>query len=169
MKLNSIFAIIVTMLFCCSANATVVTFDLTDLGSDSFEYTYTIENDTLPESIEWLTIWFDESLYGNLSTTSPTSITDNWNEIILPSTGFEIPLGYDAQALSDGITAGQTVTGFSVTFDWLGGQGTLPGPQQFEIINPSDSQTIDSGQTIPEPTTLLLFALSGLLLRKTKH
>ncbi len=69
--------VFVTMLFCHSANATVVTFDLIDLGADSFKYVYTIENDTLSESIEWFTIWFDESLYDNLSTVSLTSITDN--------------------------------------------------------------------------------------------
>ena len=59
---------------------------------------------------------------------------------------------------------GQSVEGFTVSFDWLG--TGLPGSQPFEIINPLDSQTIDSGNTVPEPATLLLFALGTIFLRK---
>ena len=156
------------VMFCGSAVATVVTFDLIDLGSDSFECIYTIENDSLGVPIEQFTIWFDEQLYGNLQVTTQSPLAGSWDEIILPSSGFGVPLGYDALALTGGIGLGQSIGGFSVTFDWLG--TGLPSYHDFEIIDPTTSQTIDFGATIPEPTTLLLFALGGLMLRKdTKY
>ena len=54
-----------------------------------------------------------------------------------------------------------------VSFDWFG--TGLPSSQPFEIINPLDSQPIDSGNTVPEPTTICLFGIGALaLLRKRR-
>ena len=158
--------VFIGILFCQPTVATVISFDLIDLGSDNFEYIYTIENDTLGVPIEQFLIWFDEQLYDNLQIAKQTPLANDWNEIILPSSGFGVPLGYDALELTGGIGLGQSVDGFSVSFDWLG--TGLPGSQPFEIINPLDSQPIDFGNTMPEPTTILLFALGGLMLRR-KH
>ena len=165
--LTVLVVILVGILFCDSAIATVMSFDLIDLGSGSFEYLYTIENDTLQVSIEQFTIWFDEQLYDNLQVTTQTPLANDWGEIILPSTGFGVPLGYDALELAGGIGLGQSVEGFSVSFDWLGMD--LPGSQPFEIVNPLDSQPIDSGNTVPEPTTILFFAIGGLILRRNQR
>ena len=156
-----------SMLFCHSAFATGVTYELTGLGGSSYEYVYTIENDTLQVAIEQFTIWFEEDLYENLQITTPSPLTTNWDEIILPSTGFGIPLGYDGLTLADGIDIGETVGGFSVSFDWLGPELELPANQPFHIVDPANSQTIDSGfTTVPEPMTFLLLSLGGLVLRR---
>lgn len=158
--------VFVGILFCHPAVATIISFDLIDLGGDSFEYVYTIENDTLQVPIEQFTIWFDELLYDNLQITTQTPLANDWSEIILPATGFGVPLGYDALELAGGVGLGQSVEGFSVSFDWLG--TGLPGSQPFEIINPVNSQTIDSGNTLPEPATVLLLGL-GVVILKRKH
>lgn len=166
MKRSVVILVIMCTMFCHQAIATIVSFDLTDLGNGSFEYIYTIENDTLSIPIEQITVWFDEQLYVNLQVTTQVPLANDWSEITLPSTGFGIPFGYDALALAGGIALGQSVEGFSVSFDWLG--TGLPGSQQFEIINPVDSQMITTGITIPEPATVLIFGFGTLLLKK-KH
>ena len=155
--------VFIGMLSCNSAIATVVSFDLLDLGGDSFEYVYTIDNDTLQVPIEQFTIWFDEQLYNNLQVTTQIPLANDWSEIILPSTGFGVPLGYYALTLTSGIDLGQSIEGFSVSFDWLG--TGLAGYQSFEIIDTLSSETIDAGYTVPEPTTLFLLACGAVAAR----
>lgn len=151
-------------LHCVGAYATVVEYSLTDLGGSQFEYEYAITNDSLGGPIEQFTIWFDVDLCDNLTITTQEPLASQWNEIILEKTGFGLPIGYDALSLTDGIQQGQTESGFSVAFDWLGAE--VPGPQFFEIINPITLETIDSGYTIPEPATLLLVSFGMLALRR---
>ncbi|MEN6386884.1 MAG: hypothetical protein ABFD79_17020 [Phycisphaerales bacterium] len=159
------FLVLISVLVLCRlSNATMITYSLTTLGGGNFENVYTIENDTLTTAIEQFTFWFDASLYADLAITTKTPFSNNWNEIILPSSGFDIPIGYDALALTGGIGIGETVTGFAVSFKWLG--SGLPGGQVFEIIDPANHQPIESGNTIPEPTTFLLFTLTAGLLKK---
>jgi hypothetical protein len=145
-----------------NARATMVIYDLNSLSSGQYEYNYTIINDKLAISIEEFTIWFDVDLCKNLVITTPDPLASQWDQIILKDTGFGLPLGYDALALSGGIPPGQMIDGFSVKFDWLGTQ--TPGPQYFEIVNPRTFETIDSGYTVPEPTTFLLIGFGGLAL-----
>ena len=156
-----------SIFFYQTAAATVVRYELTDLGDNSFKYIYTIENDTLQVPVEQFTIWFDEQLYDNLQIATQLPLANDWDELVLPSTGFGIPLGYDALALTGGISVGNSASGFSVTFNWLG-QG-LPVSQPFEIFNPTNSQAIDSGYTIPEPATILFFAAGGLMYFQKKY
>ena len=162
------FVCLLVISFSSQAFAAVISYELTDLGSGSFQYTYTMENNTLNEPLKLFTVWFDESRYSNLVITSPTSINSRWDQIILQSSGFGVPLGYDASALSDGIAAGQTETGFAVKFDWLGMD--LPGPQYYEVFDPVSFDVLEQGYTIPEPATVMLITLgSTLLLRKKKN
>ncbi|MBN1765568.1 MAG: PEP-CTERM sorting domain-containing protein, partial [Sedimentisphaerales bacterium] len=64
------------------------------------------------------------------------------------------------------IAPGETVSGFSVSFDWLG--TGVPGAQFYEIIDPDDFSTLDSGYTVPEPGTTILLCLGGLMIHKRK-
>lgn len=153
---------------CTNAQATIVEYSITDSSAGHFEYTYSVTNDNLGIPIEEFTIWFDTDLYDNFTITTQEPLASQWDEIILQDTGFGLPIGYDALALGSGIEPTETISGFSVSFDWLG--AGLPASQFFEIIDPLTFETIDFGFTVPEPSTLLMFILCGLIFRlKLKH
>ena len=145
---------------------TEIQYSVTDLGSDRWEYIYTVENIGLSAGIEEFTVWFDFGLYDNLVVTTPETPPE-WDQIVWQiEPVLEDPGGYDAVATNLSIDIGESLSGFSVSFDWLG--GGEPGSQFYEIIDPVDFHTIESGWTVPEPGTLFLFGLGvlGLLRRK---
>lgn len=170
---NRFFIGVILLLFSSPLVFAGITYTSTDIGSDRWKYTYGITNDSLSVPIEEFTIWFDYSLYDNLAIETVNPPADNWDEIIWqPDTLWSIDGGYDALTLGSSIGIGETVSGFTVSFDWLGtGE---PGSQLYEIINPSNWQTIESAYTvsssvaiIPVPSALML-AVTGICLLKIK-
>jgi hypothetical protein len=142
---------------------TQIQYEATDLGSGRWQYTYDVYNLSLAEEIKEFTIWFDVDSYDNLTIETLDPPASNWDEVVWQPEQFLGDDGaYDALAKSLSIVVSQNVYGFAVSFDWLG-IGT-PGSQFYEIIDPVDFHTIDSGFTIPEPATLLLFGLGCMLL-----
>jgi hypothetical protein len=147
-------------------SSTQIIYKTNELGAGRWQYTYDVKNISLTETIEEFTIWFDFGLYEDLAIQTPDPPASSWSEIVLqPEPVLQDDGAYDAKALGPGIGVGQVVTGFSVSFDWLG-DAVMPGSQFYEIIDPDTYQTIDSGYTIPEPATLLLLAFGGLVLRR---
>jgi hypothetical protein len=146
--------------------STQIIYKTNELGTGRWQYTYDVTNISLTETIEEFTIWFEFGLYDNLAIETPDPLAINWSEIVIqPEPVLQDDGAYDARALGLGIGVGQIVTGFSVSFDWLG-DAVMPGSQFYEIIDPDTYEAIDSGYTIPEPATLLLLALGGLVLRR---
>jgi len=156
------------------AGATSVSYDVQNLGGATWEYTYTVANDTLGADIEELTVWFDLGLYDNLT---PTVTPSDWDPLAInPDPGIPDDGYYDVLALAAGIAPGDSLGGFGVSFDYLG-TGT-PGSQLFEVVDPNTFALLDDGTTvpatpgpnpnpnpaIPEPATGLLVAmgLAGL-------
>ncbi len=149
----------------CPADEMVdITFEAADLGGGRWEYTYDVTNHALTIKIEEFTLWFDFGSYEDLTVTTPTPPAGNWDELVvqpeplLSEDGF-----YDALVLdeADGIDTGETVEGFSVSFDWLG--LGAPGPQSFEIIDPDTFEAIHTGTTTPEPAALVLLLLGSIV------
>jgi hypothetical protein len=159
---------------CVAGSMTWVSYEAQEFGGGRWEYTYEVANIDLavegtPAAIKEFTIWFDFGQYANLVVTTASPLSNAWDGIVWQSDPvLHDAGGYDVLAKIGnlGISNGQSVKGFSVKFDWLG-QGT-PDSQRYEIINPLNFETIDSGVTIPEPTTMLLLSLGALILKKHK-
>lgn len=169
---RQIFAAVVFVFFLTVVGSSVpkteIWYQTSDLGSGRWQYNYDVTNISLTVPIEEFTIWFEFGLYENLAVETPDPPAGNWSEIILqPEPVLKDDGAYDAKALGSGIGVGQIVTGFAVSFDWLG-DATMPGPQFYEIIDPVTYQTIDSGRTIPEPTMLLLLGVGAVALRRRR-
>jgi len=157
---SAVFAIPVTV--------TKICYEAAELGSGRWQYTYEVTNISLTPAIEEFTIWFDFGSFDNLSVDTLDPPAGNWDEIVIqPEPVLNDDGYYDALVLGVGIGIGESVSGFSVSFDWLG--SGEPGSQFYEIINPDTFETLDSGWTIPEPATLLLLGISGIVLRRKKN
>jgi opacity protein-like surface antigen len=146
---------------------TQIRYDATDLGLGQWQYSYEVSNINLSMPIEEFTIWFDYGLYENLAIATPDPPAGNWDEVIWQPDSVLGNGGYDALTKSLSIGTGESVSGFSVSFNWLG-VGS-PGAQSYEIINPIDYTTIDSGVTVPEPSIFVLTGLGVLnIMRRNK-
>jgi hypothetical protein len=161
---------LLVFLFTCSVAlpVTQIQYETADLGAGRWQYSYDVSNTSLTGMIEEFTIWFDFDLYDNLFIETPDPPASDWDEIVVqPEPVFSDNGYYDALALAGiGINLGETVSEFTVSFAWLGvGE---PGPQLFEIIEPDSFETLDSGWTIPEPSTLLMLGLGAVILRRKR-
>lgn len=167
----AIICLLVTGVF---GSPTQITYQVTSLGLGRWQYNYDVTNVSLTSPIEEFTIWFDYTLYDGLAIETPDPPASDWDELIIsqPDPKWSIDGGYDALAESwnPGINIGQTVSGFSVSFDWLGtGE---PGSQLYEIVNPDTYDTIESGRTIiiPAPGALILTVIGLSVIRfREKH
>ena len=145
---------------------TQIRYETTDLGSNRWQYTYDVKNIDMSVGIEEFTIWFDYGDFDNLLVTTLDPLASEWDEIVWQPEPVLLDDGaYDAKTLSLGIDIDETVSGFAVSFDWLG--AGEPGSQLYHIVDPDNYLVpIETGYTVPEPTTLLLLGLGGLLLRR---
>ncbi len=145
---------------------TVIVYETSDLGAGRWQYTFELANNGLTVPIEEFTVWFDYDLYANLTVETPT-IPAGWDQLVLQPEPVLLDDGaYDAMATGAGISLGQTLGDFAVSFDFSG--IAEPGPQPYDIIDPQTFQTIDSGTTVPEPATLLLLGLGSAILRRKR-
>lgn len=149
-----------------------IMYQASDLGGGRWQYTYEVTNNNLidpvvADPIEEFTIWFDYDLYTNLAVEGAATPA-GWDQLVLQPEPVLLDDGaFDAKALGAGIEMGQTLGDFSVSFDFSGiGE---PGPQPYDVIDPQTFQTIDSGSTVPEPATLLLLGVGGIILRRKRR
>jgi hypothetical protein len=161
-------ALLAALAFHTTAHATLIDFTAQSVGGNTWRYDYSVTNDTLTDPLEEFTIFFDRNFYSNLQVAASPS---GWDSLVvqpdlnIPDHGF-----FDSLSLMGGLLPGQTASGFSVLFDWTG--TSEPGGQSFSVVDPESFEPIDGGTTrrpnapppvsVPEPGTLILFAL-GLL------
>jgi len=176
MKSKSSIFVLLVFFFPAMASATLDTqiwydaHEITPAIDDSpakWQYTYDMLNIGLDEPIQQFTIWFDYGKYNNLVVETPSPLSENWDETVWqPEPLLQDDGAYDARALGERIKQGEKVSGFIVTFDWLA--DGEPGKQWYEIVDPETFETIDSGWTIPEPTTLVLLGIGAIALLKKR-
>ncbi len=146
----------------CQADSIVsITYELSNLGADKWEYKYDVTNHALVATIEEFTIWFEFGPVSNLVITTPEPPASGWDEwVVQPDPLLSDDGYYDAFTLGDAILIGETVEDFAVSFDWSG--PGIPGPQTFEIVDPISYSPIHTGQTVPEPAAAVLFCMAIL-------
>ena len=173
MKSGVLMLLVGACLFSGTANGdpdTRIWYDVVDLGTGRWEYTYDVENISLsvPILIEEFTIWFDYDLYDNLIVTTPATPA-GWDQIFWDPEPVLLDDGaFDAETLGSGIGIGQIVGDFSVSFDWLGTND--PGSQLYHIVDPDNYPVpIETGYTIPEPGTLCLMGCGALFMFKRRR
>ena|ERR1039458_8569377 len=146
-------------------------YTLTDLGGGSWEYSYTIAPSLVTVgsrgtgqtgALFEFDIYFpassspDAFSYSNLTEVANPDPTTWTPTIISPSEPGDLTAIYieDASLSSPGIASGQSLGGFSVTFDYSG-TATL-GSQSFEFYDPTDygEGAIYSGMSVPVPVTV---------------
>ena len=166
------------------AGATVITYDASPIGGSTWQYDYSVTNNSLSTPIDEFTIFFSLAKYSNLTVqNSPGS----WDSLVaqpdplLPASGF-----FDSLAIAGGLAPGKTQSGFSTQFTYKG-TGT-PGSQLFNIVDSITIAIQDFGDTQPsthgggggmaapeiDPSsfasaiTLLLFSVAALSGRRAK-
>lgn len=150
------------------AGATTISYDVneTDASTHTWQYDFTINNDTLNSELVEFSIYFELDQASNLQLiASPGS----WDSLLiqpdplLPDHGFldSIPVG-------PGLAPGAALSGFSVAFVFLG--NGIPGAQDFDVFD-ADFNLIESGRTrangvasVAEPGSVLLLGLALLML-----
>jgi len=165
-------SLLVTLCFFFSvhSHALIIQYDLTQLSATQYQYNYTFINDgSISSNIELFSINFEPTLFneGSLRPNMSVSVLAEWDVQILSSGPF-IPAALDFFAIGNGLATGESFTGVSIDFEWLG-IGSLPSAQVFDVFDAATYDFLGSGNTlastrpnpVPAPMTLLLL-LPGL-------
>jgi len=123
-------------------HAQTISYTATDVSGSTWDYNYTVTNNTA-STINEFTIFASLGQFSNLSIASSPS---SFNSVVLqPDAGIPADGYFDALSNSGGLTAGATLSGFSMQFNYLG-SGT-PGSQLFNIVDPTTFNTLGAGYT----------------------
>ncbi len=170
-KMRLLFAGVFLVVQAYSVHAVVIEFTLDDLGSGAYQYNYTVTNDELTAGVGLFDVFFEFGLYENLLVTSSPP---DWDTIIFLPDSILGDGAFDSLALGSVLALGETLSGFSVSFDWLGA-GT-PGSQFFEVVDPFTFDFLADGSTtlaeaVPAPVGpgLLLIGLVGCWVSKKRR
>jgi hypothetical protein len=156
--------------------ATSITYDVSNVTGNTWQYDFTVNNNSLGVPIGEFTLYFDYNLFSNLSAVSqPAEYTipglSGSPLVVQPQPGSPLfPIAQDGfvdyLASDAGLAPGGTLDSFIVDANFSG-SGT-PGGPSFQVVD-ANFNTLDSGLTTPagapsvdEPGTLGLLGV-GLL------
>jgi hypothetical protein len=172
-SLRSLLLTVIAAGMSLSANAVIVQSELVSLGGNAYQYNYSITNDDIASGFDELSIYFDGASYDNLNVVASP---DGWDSVTLPATIFlpyiNYPGVFDTIALAQPLGLGETISGFSVSFDWIG--IGLPGTQHFDVIDIASTTVLQSGTTVvsavpvPGALPLLASAFTGLMVLRQR-
>lgn len=154
-----------------SSQAALVGTSYSLVAGNTWKASFSFSNGAGDPAAPGLTVFFDETLYANLtSAVAPAG----WDPLVVQpdpvlGAGFFDAYAYDP---ADALQPGQTLSGFSVQFDFVG--SGAPGALAFEFyrFDGADLVSLQTGTTtvvpatdVPEPATAWLgaAALLGLL------
>lgn len=166
MRTIKVFLGVAVLTLSSSAIADSILYTVDDLGGGRWQYNYTVDN-TGTNALDAFAIFFDLGVYDNLVV---ESTADDWfSEVFQPDS--TLPDDGILESYLEGlfpIASGETLSGWSVSFDYLL-TGT-PGEQFFEFFDGFSFDFISDGITqraavaVPEPATLGLLAMGFFLL-----
>lgn len=147
--------------------AAIITAQSTPIIGTQWTTSYSIKAQGSDPLIEEFSIYFAPSLYDSLAL---VSVPAGWDSIVIqPDAGIPADGFLDALSLFAGISPGEALTGFTVSFNYLG--SGVPPTQRFDLIDPLSFATIGTGLTtnsaveLPLPGTLPLLSLGfGIIL-----
>jgi hypothetical protein len=152
---------------CGTASATSIEYRLSNVSSNTWQYDFTVNNDSLGVEVDEFSIFFALGGFANLQVVAQPG---SWDNVVLPPDPLLPADGlFDFFALGAGIGAGGSLAGFDVQVDFFG--AGVPGGTPFTIVDQNNfAVPLDSGMTTPvggvtpvdEPGTLSLSA--GVLL-----
>lgn len=145
MNIHFIFKAITCLLLCikiANAQATAITGELADLGSNQWSLDLTLTNDGL-QSINEFSVYFSETLFSNLQILSTAA---GWDSIVAQPDIFLSSAGFFDSYNPFALLQGQSQSGFRVSFTYLG-QG-LPNELPFDIFA-DNFQWLSSGVSNP--------------------
>lgn len=144
------------------AQATTITANVSKIVGNTWQYSYTVSNDTLAVDIEEFTVYFDANVYEKLAVVA-TPV--GWDPFVTqPFPPLSVDGFFDALSFWPGIASGNVLAGFSVQVDFL--RSGAPGVQRFDVVNPNNFALLESEVTrlvaAPEPTVMWL-SCAGIL------
>lgn len=157
-----VFLLIVLSATPAAADGVSVQYSVTNLGSGTWEYDYTLQGSFLAN---WgVAVYFPTPGYGEPITDLGTGGSDWTTFAFQPDPSIPAPGEFDVVALIDNPSL---TSMFGVTFLWS--QPGMPGAQAFDLFDfTNGAELISSGTTspaapaVPEPSSLLLFLAAGL-------